>query len=90
MRRAILVAVVLCLAACSDADEERPDYWLEQYSSWRGDWDRVARMFGFYDDLEGCEMIAEALATTQPKANTAAFALLDRRGRHSASCSVEA
>ena len=68
MRRAILVAVVLCLAACSDADEERPDYWLEQYSSWRGDWDRVARMFGFHDDLEGCEMIVKALATTQPKA----------------------
>ena len=68
MRPAILVAVVLCLAACSDADEERPDYWLEQYSSFTGEWDRVARLFGFYDDLEGCEMIVEALATTLPKA----------------------
>ena len=67
MRQAILLALVLSLSACDDHDEERPEYWLEQYAPWRGDWDRVARVFGFHDDLEGCEMMVEALATTQDK-----------------------
>jgi hypothetical protein len=68
MRRAILIAVVLCLSACSDVDEKRPDYWLEQYSKLSVEWQRVARVFGFDDDREGCEKIVEALATTRPKA----------------------
>ena len=70
MRRAILLAVVLCLSACSDddVDETRPDYWLEQYSSFSSEWHRVVRVFGFYDDREGCEMIVKALAATEPDA----------------------
>lgn len=67
MRRAMLIAMVLSLSGCSNHDEERPEYWLEQYAPWRGEWDRVARVFGFHDDREGCEMIVEALAITQEK-----------------------
>ena len=69
MRRSMLIGIaILCLSGCGPVDDERPEYWLEQYSSFRAEWDRVARVFGFYDDLEGCEMIVKALAATEPKA----------------------
>ena len=71
MRKAILIAVVMCLSGCGEdvvVDEKRPDYWLEQRSSFSGEWDRVARVFGFYEDREGCESIVKALAQELPKA----------------------
>jgi len=72
MRRAmlfLLFAAAMGLSACSDeADSLSNGQWLEQYAAYRNEWDRVARIFGFHDDLEGCEMIVNALAVTQPKA----------------------
>ena len=63
MRRAMLVAAFLsCLSACSDDGGNGPEDWLEQYSRASGEWDRVARVFGFFDDDEGCQTIVKALA----------------------------
>jgi hypothetical protein len=65
----LLFAAVIGLSACSD-DAGRPsnEQWLEQYAAYRNEWDRVARIFGFHDDLEGCETIVKALSVTLPKA----------------------
>jgi len=65
----IIVAAAFALTGCSDSKEsEDKEYWLEQHSTFRNEWDRVARVFGFSDDYEGCEMIVKALSVTQPKA----------------------
>jgi hypothetical protein len=64
-----LCAVAMGMSACGDeADSLSNEQWLEQYAAYRNEWDRVARIFGFHDDLQGCEMIVNALAATQPKA----------------------
>lgn len=64
--RAVAVVGVLIAGGCSEISSN--EYWLEQYAGYRNEWDRVARVFGFHDDLEGCEMIVKALGITQPKA----------------------
>lgn len=35
------------------------DQWLEQHSSLRSKWDKVALIFGFADDYDGCTDIAK-------------------------------
>jgi hypothetical protein len=70
MRRAILIMTALgCLSACTEEETNKnPEYWLEQYAAGRDEWDRVARVFGFFDDYEGCQTIVKALAKTMPRA----------------------
>jgi hypothetical protein len=47
----------MALSACSDDASLSNEQWLEQYAAYRSEWDRVARVFGFHDDREGCEMM---------------------------------
>jgi hypothetical protein len=74
----VLIAAAMGLSACSDKTlgtllqwmqiGYSQEQWLEQYSTFGQQWDRVGLLFGFFDDLEGCEMIVNALKETQPKA----------------------
>ena len=43
------------------------DLWLEKSSSFGG-WDRVALVFGYWDDYEGCTEIVEELTRRNPLA----------------------
>lgn len=63
-----LMLAIAGLSACGDVDRSSDEQWLEQYSPSADEWDRVGRIFGFYDDREGCATIVKALAATPPRA----------------------
>lgn len=42
------------------------DQWLEQYSRVRHEWDKAALVFGFGDDYDACEAMAELLLKKLP------------------------
>ena len=45
---------------------DSPEQWLEQYSPGRSDWDKVALVFGFAADYDGCTDMANGLAQKFP------------------------
>ena len=45
---------------------ESRDQWLEQRSTLRNEWDKVALIFGFADDYDGCTDIANGMAAKFP------------------------
>lgn len=74
-------ALVLCLAGCDDSLESQrasldkfvaksrigssSDVWLTKFNA-LGDWERVALIFGFMDDREFCEDIAQLYMKKYP------------------------
>jgi hypothetical protein len=44
------------------------DQWLEQYAGYRPEWDRVGLVFGYGDDQGECEVIANLLMQSRPRA----------------------
>ena len=58
-----LAAVFVILAGCSETGipkSDKPDAWLEVLNVF-GEWERVALVFGYFDDYSGCKDIADAL-----------------------------
>jgi len=76
-----VIAISMVLSACDDADHKMleftakwnrvgrsADHWLEQYSRSGDAWDRIALVFGFSDDYDGCTELADGLAQRFPQA----------------------
>ena len=74
MRRTLVILLLgSLLASCGDSGSklerfsernkvgDSSDYWLEIDNAF-GDWERVALIFAYYDDEEGCSDIASALS----------------------------
>ena len=59
MRGTMLVAVLLTLCGCDEVAGNEA-YWLEQRSL-SSEWYRVVRVFGYANNEEGCNDIAEAM-----------------------------
>jgi len=62
--RLVFLLAALALAGCNDPIppwSDKPAAWLEVGNVF-GEWERVALIYGFWDDFEGCTDIANALA----------------------------
>jgi hypothetical protein len=44
------------------------DQWLEQYAPSRSEWDKLALVFGYGDDYEGCIDLLNGMAQRFPRA----------------------
>ena len=73
----LILGLSLMLVGCDNPDEkvlatvtawnqvgDSPDHWLEK--SDENGWNRVALIFGYYDDFEQCTKVAKALTQTVP------------------------
>jgi hypothetical protein len=63
LKRAIILAA-FAMTGCGDPIvpwSDKPAAWLE-VGNFMGEWERVALIYGYWDDFEGCTDIANALA----------------------------
>lgn len=61
MKSIIIIISILFLASCSNSEK----VYLEK-SSLLGKWERVAIMFGYYDNYDACMEINKALTEKYP------------------------